>query len=145
MIASAIDEVLRTAPETHKIFLGVFARNELPVKPTYPSCFVFNTEPRGQSGEHWLGLYYDSDGKCNFFDSYAQPASRYGLSSYLDKTSISWSENKNRIQGNSQYCGHYVIFFLLFRARSKSLSFFQSFGTNFSRNDKKIKALIDEF
>lgn len=145
MIASAIDEVLSAAPETNSIFLGVFARNELPKSPPYPSCLVFNTEPRGQSGEHWLGLYYDSEGKCNFFDSYAMPASRYGLNAYLDKTSISWTENKIRLQGNSQYCGHYVIFFLLFRARSKSLSFFQSFGTNYSRNDKKIKALIDEF
>ena len=145
MIASAIDEVLRTAPETRHIFLGVFARNELPLHPAYPSCLVFNTEPRGLSGEHWLGLFYDEMGRCDFFDSYAMPASRYGLNAYLDKTATAWKGNKKRIQGDSLYCGHYVIFFLLFRARSEALTFFQSFGTNFSRNDKKLKALIEEF
>ena len=48
-------------------FLNVFARNELPQKPPYPSCFIFNTEPRHEDGEHWLAIYINSNGNAYFF------------------------------------------------------------------------------
>ena len=59
MIETAISEILENDSVTENLFLGVFARNELPENPLYPSCFVFNTAPRSNSGQHWLGLYYD--------------------------------------------------------------------------------------
>ena len=145
MLESAIDEVLKKDIQTKRVFSGVFARDELPENVNYPSCLVFNTQPRAQRGQHWLALFYDKNGNCDFFDSFAMPASNYALVPYLERTSNSWAENRKRIQGNSQYCGHYVILFLLFRVRANSVKFFQSFSSNYSHNDKIIKNLINNY
>ena len=145
LIETGIDQVLKNDIYTSECFLGVFARDELPIQPAYPSCLVFNTMPRSNSGEHWLALYYNENGECDFFDSYANSAETYRLTTYLDRTSNSWKGNTKRIQGLSQYCGYYVILFLILRVRSRTLKFFQYFDGNLAKNDKKIKALIDEF
>ena len=62
MLESAIDEVLKKDTKTKELFLGDFARDELPQKVNYPSCLVFNTQPRSQRGQHWLALFYDKNG-----------------------------------------------------------------------------------
>jgi len=142
MLETAIQNVLSQDVQTKKFFLGVFARDELPKSPPYPSCFVFNTAPREHKGQHWLGVFYDKNGICDFFDSYGIPAANFNIENYLDETSKSWNQNKKRIQGDSLFCGHYVILFLLFRARGKSKCFFQAFTASFSKNDKLIKDLF---
>ena len=142
MLETAITEVLRKDQITKKIFLGVFARNELPPRPLFPSCFILNTAPRENPGEHWLAFYYDKNGFCDFFDSYGKRPSHFGLESYLNYTSNKWSFNKKRIQGNRPYCGHYALLYLLFRSRGKSLNFFKKFGTRYSKNDQIIKILL---
>jgi hypothetical protein len=88
MIETAIDEILSNETITNKIFLGVFARDELPFQPPYPSCLIFNTAPREHSGQHWFALYYDQNGKCNFFDPYGMPAVNFNMTSYLKKLQI---------------------------------------------------------
>ena len=130
MLETAIEEILEKDLITKNIFLGVFARNELPREPAYPSCFVFNTAPRNMSGEHGLSVFYDKNGQCDFFDSYGMPPENFNMESYLNKTSYTWKYNKQRIQGNSVYCGHYCILFLLFRSRSKTITFFNGFDEN---------------
>jgi len=145
MLESALEEVLKKDLKTNKIFLGVFARNEIPLDPLYPSCFVFNTAERNMSGEHWLAVFYDKNGFCDFFDSYGMPPENFNMESFLNTTSNSWKYNKQRIQGESLYCGHYCILFLLFRARSKTIDFFKGFSNNFTQNDLKLKKLLSEF
>jgi hypothetical protein len=63
MLETIIEECLERDPKTSKIFLGVFARNELPKQVKYLSCLVFNTKPRSHAGEHWCAIFYDSEGK----------------------------------------------------------------------------------
>ncbi len=43
------------------------------------------------------------------------------------------------------YCGHYCVFYLLFKARGKDLAFFNNFGLDYLENDKEISKLIDNF
>jgi hypothetical protein len=143
MLETTLDEILTSDPIAKKIFLGTFARDELPIQPPFPSCLIFNTAPRSNSGEHWLALHYDENGVCVFFDPYGMPANHFGMASYLQKTSNIWRENKKRLQGLSQYCGYYCFLFLLFKARSKTIQFFQSFTTSLSKNDKIIKDLFE--
>ena len=77
MLETTINEVLTKDTVTNKIFLGVFARDELPLKVKYPSCLIFNTAPRVNKGEHWLALHYNEKGFCNFFDSYGKDPSKF--------------------------------------------------------------------
>jgi hypothetical protein len=145
MLETALEEVLQKDQVTKKFFLGVFARDELPLQMHYPSCFVLNTAPRNNAGEHWLAFYYDKNGHCDFFDSYGMPPANFDLEIFLNESANSWKYNKQRIQGSSALCGHYCILFLLFRSRSKTINFYSNFDENFSQNDKKIKNLIKEF
>ena len=53
-------------------FLGVFAADEIPRNIRKPAIFVTNTDARGLPGEHWIAIYFDDDGKGEFFDSFGQ-------------------------------------------------------------------------
>ena len=53
MYENTISKILSSDPITSKIFIGVFARDEIPTKFTTPCCFVVNTHPRSLPGQHW--------------------------------------------------------------------------------------------
>jgi hypothetical protein len=144
MLESTIEAILETDRVTKKLFLGCFASNELPLKPKFPCCFIANTKPRAHRGEHWVAFHYSEKGICHFFDSYGLEPSN-AFQNYLNETANSWFSNKKRIQGFSQYCGHYSLLFLLFKTRNKSLIFFNKFSSNYSRNDNIIKKLLNDF
>jgi hypothetical protein len=145
MLESTIEEILQKDKQTSQIFLGCFASDELPSEPKYPSCFVANTKPRNHAGEHWVAFYYNPYGTCHFFDSYAQKPSKYKFEKYLQKTAISYVYNQKRLQGFSDYCGHYCLLFLLFQSRNKGKKFFNKFSSNYFKNDNLIKKLINDF
>lgn len=145
MYENVIEKVLLKDPYTKKIFTGVYARDELPKKPKWPECFIINTDPRSKPGTHWLAIHYNQDGHCYFFDSYGFRPAHFRLESYINSTSTSWTYNKIRIQGNSDYCGYYCILFLLFKCRDKSLQFFNSFSKNYYVNDKIIYNQIKKY
>ena len=146
MLETTIEDCLKKDSVTSKIFLGVFARDELPKKVKYPSCFIFNTKPRNHSGEHWVSVFYDQDGRGIFFDSYGQSAKTFRMQSYMDKTSILKPySNLKRIQGNSTYCGYYCMLFLLTAARGQTQKFFDYFGDDYLKNDKKLAFLINKY
>ena len=145
MYETQIIEILQKDGFTKKIFIGIFARDELPTNIKYPSCFIFNTKPRNHSGEHWLALYFDEKGNAFFFDSYGNHPSAFNMETYLNKFSNSWTYNKIRIQGNSSYCGYYCIIFLLLKARLKSHIFFRYFNKNYYLNDKKVYSMIKKY
>ena len=130
---------------TQKLFKSVLARDELPTKISYPSCYIINTKPRNHPGEHWLALFYEKNGVATFFDSYAQSPDTYRLKSYLLKTSLDYQYNQKRIQGNSSFCGYYCLLFLLLKARNRSDIFFKYFTNNLELNDKIIQNFINFF
>jgi hypothetical protein len=142
MYEDKIEEILKTDPKTREIFLGAFARDEIK-QVKYPSCMIINNEPRSKSGGHWLALFYDKNGSAYFFDSYGNDPSYYRLRDFIQKSSTTWTYNKQRIQGSSEYCGLYSILFLLFKARNNERDFFKQFKkNNFDFNDKLIKSLL---
>lgn len=145
MFENTVEEILKKDKHTKEIFLGAFARDELPKKPKHPSCFIVNTHPRSKPGEHWLALFYDDSGFATFFDSYGKQPAYYNLQSYLEETSKGWGWNKRRLQGSSNFCGFYAILFLLYRSRNKINQFFKEFYLNISKNDAKILKTIKEF
>ena len=145
ILQNQLESCLRHDKQTKKIFIGVFARNELPLILQYPCCFIINTHPRNKPGEHWLAFYYNKNQTCYFFDSYGNKHEFYSLENYIMFTSKFLIYNKKRIQGNSTYCGYYCLLFLLFKSRNKEKDFFNYFSNIYSDNDFKIKSLINEF
>lgn len=142
MYSITINTVLTSDPSTKKKFIGVFAKDELPLKLRYPCCFVFNTEKKKEDGEHWLAAYFDKNKTCWFFDSYGQSPHFYDLYDYLKHFSKKIVWNKLRIQGFSDYCGFYCIFFIAFKCRNKISSFYNIFTKNCLKNDSKLLKYI---
>ena len=145
MYETILEELLQKDPFTKQIYAGVLARDELPDKVKYPSCFIVNTKPRHHSGEHWLAIFYDSKGHADFFDSYGNPPSFFKLESFIERTSKSWSFNKIRIQGYSSFCCYYSLLYLLERARNTSHNFFSYLNKNYELNDVKIYNYLNLF
>jgi hypothetical protein len=144
MYEDSIEKILERDPKTSKIFLGALARDEVKhVK--YPSCMIINNEPRSRPGGHWIALFYTADKKAYFFDSYGNDPSYYNLKSFISKTSSSYTWNKKRIQGSSEYCGIYAVMFCLFFARNQEREFYLNFSSNYDTNDKEIQKLLAKY
>lgn len=145
MDSIVIEKILKKDQKNRHIFLGVFAKDELPVITKFPSCFILNTDPRSKPGEHWLAIYYNKRGFCYFFDSYGNPPLYYNLNRYIANSSNGWTWNKQRLQGDSEYCGYYSLLFLLYISRNKLSEFYNEFYFNYYLNDKKITNAIKKF
>ena len=90
-----------------------------PPKP-YERVYFVNTDPAGEHGQHWLGLWTERN-KCEIFNSYGLP-----LHLYKDLQKW-WSQWKYLIRSDitlqamdSQTCGHYALFFLKTRAQGQT-------------------------
>jgi hypothetical protein len=80
-----IEKCMKRDHVLKKMFLGVFARDEIPTLKLndFPFCFIVNTHPRKKKEEHWLAFYVDKFGFCDFFDSYGISPDFYNLKEYL--------------------------------------------------------------
>ena len=77
---------LKNDQECQKYFIGVFARDELPLfLQKLPCCFILNTHNRDQPGEHWLAFFIDSNRNAEFFDPCGLQPSFYNLDVYLNQ------------------------------------------------------------
>ena len=131
-----IIKVLESDKYTKKKFLGVFARDELPIKIKYPSCLILNTDKRNGPGEHWLAIFYDENKNAEFFDSFGYMPDFYKLTTYLNKTCKNWQANQQRIQGFfSKLCGLYCLFFLHQKCRNVTL---QEIQNNFNKEKQDL-------
>ena len=127
--------------KTTQIFLGVFARNELP-KVKYPSCFIINNKNKNNIGEHWLAFFYDKDKNCSFFDSYGLPASFYCLNEFIDFTSISKNYNKIQYQSiDTTSCGYFCLLFLYLKSRNILIN--QVLTSNTKKNELILKKIFN--
>ncbi len=140
---NVVEKILEHDHLTQKIFLGALARDELPHNPPIPCCFIVNTQPRNQAGEHWIAFSFSKNGFCDFFDSYGLSPEYYNLLEYINATATSWTWNKKRLQGSSEFCGYYCVLYLLFKVRRDEAKFFQYFSKSYNQNDKKIQMLLN--
>lgn len=63
--------------ELKAYFRGVFPADQLPpVSKKRVNAYIVNTDPAGEPGEHWLGIWTNRH-TCEVFDSYGLPLSSY--------------------------------------------------------------------
>ena len=113
-----IDHILRL---TVPCFKGVYSSDQLPEDTEdygLPWCLVSNTDCSHKSGQHWVSIYFDSQGFGHYFDSYGKMPTKVAWLNYLKRKSRNghWSMQRRVIQGLfSPFCGHYAILYLLLR------------------------------
>jgi hypothetical protein len=139
-----IFEYLKKDEFSKRIFKQVLARDQLPQKVNYPSAYIINTHKISQKGEHWLAVYYDENGNCEFFDSFGQSPKFYNFEKFLIKTSRKWSFNTTRLQSFlSMTCGYYCLYFILMKCRQLGMNeIIRHFTKNYKNNDYKISFLL---
>ena len=111
----------------------------------YPGSYVVNTDPSTAPGEHWVAMFFSNQRSAEFFDSYGLHPIVYGLTNFLDSHSSSWTYNSKTLQSLiSEVCGHYTMYYILFRSRGCSLSeILTHFSDNVSVNDKTVERFVE--
>ena len=84
MNTQQIDSLLKRDPFSKKIFKKVCALDQIE-QPTSPSAYVINSDPSNKPGEHWVAVYFDKNGKGEYFDSYGLPPSFLDLDEYMNR------------------------------------------------------------
>ena len=139
-----IERLLKKDLKSKAIFKKVCALDQLE-KPTFPSANIINSDPSSEPGEHWVAVYFDKRGRGEYFDSYGLPPILVGLESYMDVYSLSgWIYNRKTLQAYfSSFCGHYCVYFILFRCRGVPLhAIVSDFTSNLTENDRSISRFI---
>ncbi len=138
-----INKIMKHDAFTKKLYAGTFAIDTLPQKIRYPSCIILNNKKSSHAGEHWLAIYYFKNKRAQFFDSFGHSPAFYNLEEYLKRTSTNYSYNTTTVQSiNSNYCGLYVVLFLIFKARRRSLKYFLKQFKNSEKNDTLFSNLL---
>ena len=141
--------ILRKDKYTRGVFQGVYPSDKLPTSvSSYPALFIANVDTSDKPGSHWIAFYFTKDREGEFFDSYGLPPSNYSrtFTSFLNNNSSSWIFNTVTLQSvNSKVCGHYCLYFALFRSTQVNMStIVHWFSSNKSRNDFIVKRFIEK-
>ena len=118
-----INNILRVYTPTSNKFRGVFGKNELGPVERYPCCMIVNESDFGTRGTHWVAVYFDLDGNCEYFDSYGQfpvPAIERFLSH--NTRGVCQMNTKQFQSYNSDVCGQYCIYYLTKRCENISMN-----------------------
>ena len=81
----------------------------------FPCEFVASTAPHDKPGKHWVALYFSSEQKGQFFNSYGKPPDYYNetFKHYLDDHVVDWDFNRREMQSVwTNVCGKYCLFYL---------------------------------
>ena len=145
MNTDQIEFLLKKDLYSQKIFKNVCAKDFLP-KVVYPSAYVINSDPSSKPGEHWIAVYFDKNGKGEYFDSYGLSPDMLGFTDFMNANSTSWVYNKKTLQSLfSKMCGHYCVYFILFRCRGLSMRDITShFSSNLTENDRRVANFIND-
>ena len=141
-----IENILKVTRYVKDIFMGVFSVDTLHrhVK-LYPSCYIVNTDESTESGEHWVCVYFNSNGIAEFFCSFGNNPSFYDyqMVSFMERNCYLWKCNSKRLQSClSTVCGQYCIFFAICKVLYVHMDKFCSL---FSKNCQMNDVIVNEF
>ena len=127
MNTQEIKAILLADPHLQRLTLvDVCARDQLPtyIEPTKPAAFIVNTDTRANIGSHWVGIYIDTFANCTYFDSFGFRPLTSDIVNFITRNTtkpLIW--NSRMLQDVvSTSCGLYAIYFLLMKARGRSLA-----------------------
>lgn len=146
MNSAEIYYALKSYRPTKTFFMGVFSCNTIPnsfFKRKRPGAIIFNLDPNYKTGTHWVTLYTSGTGTLEYYDSYGYPPFHI----HLFKNFKRFKYNKKRIQGNTNVCGFYTMYFVIKKSHKISMkAIVKPFGSNYCLNDEYIKStLCDTF
>ena len=142
MNTNEIENAICQDPSAEAIFIGVYARDQLPKSIKYPAAMVWNTDPADQPGEHWVAAYFTEDGIGEYFDSYGlEPLPCFKR--YMDKQSRQWTWNQVSLQDVwTSACGHFCVFYVIHRSRGIPMETITEALNCIERNDQYVMEAV---
>ena len=138
LTTSQLNQLAYHHPTLSPLFGGTFPCDGLPDHPPRErdEGYIVNTDPAGEPGRHWLGLWV-SGNACELFDSFALDLDTYEttapLKTWLRHQFKYVTQNGQSVQSlHNQSCGGYALMFLVAKSQGQSLSEFQK---QWSRHD----------
>jgi len=121
-------------------FQGLYPLDRLPSALIKPAIIVFNLDKQYMPATRRVGVCFSVSGYAECFDSYGLPPFKLEIKAYLQRHSISWTFNSNRLQGlTSNVCEHYCCLYAHHRARGLSMTSFVNMfiPSRYTCSDKK--------
>lgn len=116
------EEILACMKQDSRVapyFEGVYARNQLPNLSKFPTALIANTDVSTGPGKHWVGMYFGTEGRPMYFDSYGLPPQQPEFVKYLGST---YEQNDIQLQSPfSSTCGQYTVYFVAMACRGCSM------------------------
>ena len=112
MNTQQINAILRNDYMTRRLFKGVYPIDMLP--QSCEGMYVINTDEHYRPGEHWIAVYNNE-----YFDSFGFPPLDVRIRHFMGSTII--HNNIPLQQMLSNACGFYCVYYLLERARGRSM------------------------
>ena len=141
--------ILKKDKYTYALFQGEYPSDKLPTRvSSFPALFIANVDSSEKPGSHWVAFYFTKDQNGEFFDFYGLPQAIMleHFLGFLNNNSNGWSFNSVTLQSiNSKVCGHYCLYYALFRCRNIGTStIVHGFSKNKQSNDFLVKRFIEK-
>lgn len=141
-----ISRIVQSDPRARRIFRGVYPRDQLPPSTTPNSAYIINTDHSRGPGEHWVCVWFDSQGGAEYFDSFGLPPTLNAIQRFISDNSIKSLKYNQRLCQSlvSSACGLYIIYYVLMKSRGASLRRLQQpfQPYNLRGNDNKVRTLV---
>lgn len=145
-----ISSALKADIFARRVFRGIFPRDGLPAfVVSKPSIYVINTDTHDRPGLHWVAVFFDSFGYCEYFDSFGFAPLYQDILSFIQRnTCRPYKHNTRFLQDvTSSACGLYVVYYVLMKSRGHSLHrILRPFSSRCQwANDKKVSQRVAPF
>jgi hypothetical protein len=112
MNTTEILNIVKSDKAVAQVFLGVFPLDLLPKVYKLPAALIVNLDASTMPGSHWVSLYFDKKGDCEYFDSYGRKPVE--LEQYITRNCKKYVYNNIQVQRNiTSTCGQMCIYVLL--------------------------------
>jgi len=120
-------------------FQGILPADCIPEQLQSGQSLIFNASDSNEIGTHWLCLYQNSNDTLEMFDSGGRSPSAYDLDGKLPRAKF-FTYNDRRLQGNSDVCGVYCMYYLFYKSRHFPMSKIVNdlFSLDYNQNDEYL-------
>ena len=146
MSTNEISDYLNRDPECSKMFYGVYSADKIPNLRSLSALIVCNTDTSSKRGEHCIVLYVDKNIRGEYFDSFGRcPVDHFKI--FLNENCVEWIWNERQFQSViSKSCGHYCIFYCLYRSRVLDVrKIVRMFTKDTGLNDSIVHKFVSKF
>lgn len=110
-------QILRNDQAVKQVLLGVFPIDQVPPIFYKPAALIVNLDPSHEPGSHWVCMYFDKRGNCDYFDSYGMKPNSM-LETYILENASKFKCSSKVVQKPlTSTCGQLCIYYLIWRAR----------------------------